>query len=77
MLNHYTGPVQTSHSIMLKFYAYFKQATEGPNKSPKPPFWDLVRKAKWDAWTKLGNMDSETAMKLYVDEFKKVIDNNL
>lgn len=61
---------------MLKFYAYFKQATEGPNTSSKPPFWDLVRKAKWDAWTKLGNMDSETAMKLYVDEFKKVIDNN-
>jgi len=57
---------------MLKFYAYFKQATEGPNKSPKPPFWDLVRKAKWDAWTKLGDMDAQVAMQLYVDEFKKV-----
>lgn len=57
---------------MLKFYAYFKQATEGPNKSSKPAFWDLVRKAKWDAWNKLGDMDAEVAMQLYVDEFKKV-----
>ncbi|XKL65836.1 hypothetical protein PGB90_009256 [Kerria lacca] len=68
------GPAQPSHHIMLKFYAYFKQATEGPNASPKPPFWDIVKKAKWDAWSKLGNMDRETAMKLYVEEFKKIVD---
>lgn len=57
---------------MLKFYAYYKQATEGPNVSSKPQFWEVVKKAKWDAWTKLGSMDKETAMKNYVDEFKKV-----
>lgn len=57
---------------MLKFYGYFKQATEGPNTTAKPAFWDIVRKAKWDAWTKLGNMDRVTAMHYYVEEFKKV-----
>lgn len=57
---------------MLKFYALFKQATEGPNSAPKPAFWDLIKKAKWDAWSKLGDMERETAMKNYVEEFKTV-----
>lgn len=57
---------------MLRFYAYFKQATEGPNTAPKPAFWEVVKKAKWDAWTKLGNMPKEEAMTNYVEELKKV-----
>ncbi len=69
------GSVQPSHHILLKFYAYYKQATEGPNTSPKPAFWEIVKKAKWEAWSKLGDMDQETAMKNYVEEFKKVIRN--
>lgn len=69
------GPVQPSNNTMLKFYAFFKQATEGPNTAPKPAFWDLVKKAKWDAWTKLGDMERETAMKNYVDEFKIIVES--
>lgn len=69
------GPVQPSNHVMLKFYAYFKQATEGPNTAPKPAFWDLIKKAKWDAWAKLGDMERETAMKNYVEEFKKIVES--
>lgn len=57
---------------MLRFYSYFKQATLGPNTEPKPPFWDLVNRAKWQAWTNLKDMPKEKAMELYVDELKKV-----
>ncbi|KAL1451784.1 hypothetical protein WDU94_006130 [Cyamophila willieti] len=69
-----SGSYQPSHDLMLRFYSYFKQATEGPCKQPKPGFWDVVRKAKWDAWKKLGNMSKDDAMKGYVEELRKIVE---
>ncbi|KAI8778189.1 acyl-CoA-binding domain-containing protein 5 [Biomphalaria glabrata] len=66
------GSFQPSHELMLKFYSYYKQATEGPCTAAKPGFWDLVNRKKWEAWSNLGDMESETAMLMYVDELKKV-----
>lgn len=68
------GAYQPSHDLMLKFYSYFKQATEGPCNDPKPAFWEVVKKAKWSAWSKLGNMSKEEAMINYVDELKKIVE---
>lgn len=68
------GAYQPSHDLMLKFYSYYKQATEGPCNDPKPGFWEVVKKAKWVAWTKLGNMSKEEAMKNYVEELKKIVE---
>ncbi|GLH00113.1 Acyl-CoA-binding domain-containing protein 4 [Gryllus bimaculatus] len=65
------GSYQPSHDLMLRFYAYFKQATEGPCKAPRPAFWEVVKKMKWDAWSRLGNMPREEAMDNYVEELKK------
>ncbi|PSN29030.1 Acyl-CoA-binding domain-containing protein 5 [Blattella germanica] len=67
-----TGSYQPSHELMLRFYAYFKQATEGPCTASRPAFWEVVKKMKWDAWNKLGNMSQEEAMNNYVEELKKV-----
>ena len=58
--------------MMLKFYGYYKQATEGQCNDVKPSFWDVIRRAKWEAWHKLGDMTEEEAMCLYVDELKQV-----
>lgn len=66
------GSYQPSHELQLRFYAYYKQATEGSNIHPKPGMWQIVKKAKWDAWTKLGNMTKEEAMIHYVEELRKV-----
>jgi len=41
------GSFQPSREMMLKFYAFYKQATLGPCTDPKPGFWDVVGKAKW------------------------------
>ena len=60
--------------MMLKFYGYYKQATLGQCNEPKPSFWDVIRRAKWDAWHKLGDMKEEDAMLCYVDELKKIIE---
>ena len=70
---HNQGPYQPSNEMMLQFYSYYKQATQGPCTIPKPAFWDTVNKAKWNAWSGLGQMEKEEAMRLYVDEIKKVI----
>ncbi|XP_055957439.1 acyl-CoA-binding domain-containing protein 5 isoform X2 [Patella vulgata] len=68
------GTFQPSHELMLKFYGFYKQSTEGPCKQSKPSFWDVVNKAKWDAWNKLGEMPREEAMLKYVDELKTIIE---
>uniref|UniRef100_A0A665UMI7 ACB domain-containing protein n=1 Tax=Echeneis naucrates TaxID=173247 RepID=A0A665UMI7_ECHNA len=58
---------------MLMFYSYYKQATTGPCNIPRPSgFWDTRGKAKWDAWSSLGNMTREEAMKNYVEDIQLV-----
>ena len=66
------GPYQPSYDVMLKFYGYYKQATQGKCNDPKPSFWDVVGKAKWEAWNKCGNMSERDAMTLYIEELKQV-----
>lgn len=51
---------------LLKIYALYKQATEGDNPGQKPSFSDLVGRAKWDAWDKLRDTDSDTAKQQYI-----------
>ncbi|XP_043490946.1 acyl-CoA-binding domain-containing protein 5 [Polistes fuscatus] len=68
------GAYQPSNEIMLRFYSYYKQATEGPCQQPKPGFWEVIKKAKWDAWQRLGNMSRTEAMNNYVEELKKIVE---
>ncbi|CAE7879966.1 ECI2 [Symbiodinium sp. KB8] len=56
----------------LKLYALFKQATVGANDTKAPGMLDFVGKAKWDAWTKLGDMSKEDAMQAYIDTAKSL-----
>ncbi|KAI1283012.1 Acyl-CoA-binding domain-containing protein 5 [Halotydeus destructor] len=65
---------QTSDELKLKFYAYYKQATEGPNHTSKPSFYDIVGKYKWNAWKSLGDMSKEDAMAGYVSELKTIVE---
>lgn len=71
----FIGSYQPSKDLLLRFYAYYKQATLGRNNQPKPNFWDVVNRAKWQAWENLGDMPKEQAMQEYVNELKKVIFN--
>ncbi|KAM8967362.1 acyl-CoA-binding domain-containing protein 5 isoform 2-T2 [Pelodytes ibericus] len=68
------GSFQPSNEMMLKFYSFYKQATQGPCNVPKPAFWDPVGRYKWDAWSSLGDMSKEDAMVAYVDEMKKILE---
>ncbi|XP_053492858.1 acyl-CoA-binding domain-containing protein 5A isoform X3 [Ictalurus furcatus] len=69
------GSFQPSNEMMLKFYSYYKQATQGPCNIPRPGFWDPVGKVKWDAWNALGDMPKEEAMTAYVDDLKLILES--
>lgn len=69
------GPIKPSDELKLKFYAYFKQATDGPNNTPKPRFYQIVESYKWDAWKKLGDMSRDDAMLNYIREFKQAVES--
>ncbi|XP_008313095.1 acyl-CoA-binding domain-containing protein 4 isoform X2 [Cynoglossus semilaevis] len=66
------GLYSPSYEVMLRFYSLYKQAVCGTCKAPRPGFWDPVGRYKWDAWSRLGAMSSESAMTAYVEEMKKV-----
>lgn len=68
------GSIKPSDELKLKLYAYYKQATHGPNDTPKPRFYQIVEAYKWDAWRKLGNMSKEDAMLSYINELKQVME---
>ncbi|XP_069685353.1 acyl-CoA-binding domain-containing protein 6 [Periplaneta americana] len=51
---------------LLEFYGYYKQATEGPCNIPKPRWYEMQAKQKWEAWQSLGEMTREAAMKNYI-----------
>ncbi|XP_072502085.1 acyl-CoA-binding domain-containing protein 4 isoform X2 [Notamacropus eugenii] len=72
------GSYRPSYEEMLRFYSYYKQATQGPCHAPRPGFWDPIGRYKWDAWHSLGRMSQEEAMAAYIAEMKvvaqKVID---
>ena len=61
---------------MLRFYGLYKQATQGPCTQSRPAFYQVVPRAKHDAWAALGDMDREEAMTQYVEEIKKVRKNS-
>ncbi|XP_023291773.2 acyl-CoA-binding domain-containing protein 5 [Lucilia cuprina] len=68
------GPYQPSTGMMLKFYGLYKQATEGDCHQRKPAFWDVVNKAKWDAWNRNSHMTKEEAMLKYVESLQEIIE---
>ncbi|RZC35248.1 acyl-CoA-binding domain-containing protein 5A [Asbolus verrucosus] len=69
-----SGSYQPSNDLMLRFYAYYKQATLGPCTGKRPAFYDVVGRAKYDAWKGLGNMTKTAAMAKYVDELHTIVE---
>jgi len=55
------------NSSMLQLYGLFKQATTGTCTAPKPGALDFVKKAKWNAWSSLGEMTQADAKNKYIE----------
>ncbi|CAG0917218.1 unnamed protein product [Notodromas monacha] len=68
------GPYVPSHELQLRFYAHFKQATEGSCPGSRPRMWEPVKRAKWDAWNGLGHMSKDDAMREYVKDLLAIVE---
>jgi acyl-CoA-binding protein len=59
---------------LLVLYATFKQATAGEaSDAKKPGRFDLVGKAKYDAWKKLAGVSADDAKQRYVDTAQRLL----
>ncbi|GJE84930.1 acyl-CoA-binding protein [Phanerochaete sordida] len=68
-----TGPIQTGYEDKLNMYSLFKQATMGNVQGPRPSMWELLPRAKWDAWAKHKDLDAYQAKVMYVEALLKVL----
>lgn len=55
------------NDTLLQLYALYKQATTGDAAGKRPGMFDMVGRAKYDAWSKMKGTASEKAMQQYVD----------
>ncbi len=61
-----------SDDTQLLLYGYFKQATVGPATKSQVAFWDVVGKAKYEAWSRLGTLSKREAMTRYMEVLDKL-----
>jgi len=54
------------NDVLLRLYALYKQATAGDASGPRPGAFNMVGRAKFDAWSALAGTSAETAMQDYI-----------
>lgn len=57
---------------LLSLYAFYKQATVGDVTGSRPAGFDIVGKAKYDAWARLKGTSQEMAMQAYIELVKRL-----
>lgn len=55
---------------LLFLYAHFKQASAGDASGKRPGVFDMVGRAKFDAWAKLAGKSSDEAKQAYIDKVR-------
>ena len=55
------------NDTLLKIYSLYKQGTSGDATGKRPGMFDMVGRAKYDAWAKLAGTGQDDAMQQYVD----------
>jgi acyl-CoA-binding protein len=59
---------------LLELYAAFKQATAGEAATAKKPGrFDVVGKAKYDAWSKLAGLSADDAKQRYIATAQRLL----
>jgi len=61
------GLSRPSNEALLDLYALYKQATVGDVSGESPGMFDMVGRAKFDAWTKRKGMSPDAAKEAYVE----------
>jgi diazepam-binding inhibitor (GABA receptor modulating acyl-CoA-binding protein) len=55
-----------SNDVLLKLYALYKQGTQGDAGGNRPGVFDLIGRAKYDAWKALAGTAQRDAQQEYV-----------
>lgn len=58
--------------VLLNLYAFYKQGLEGACNTPKPSWYDMRAKSKWEAWSALKNMSQDEAKTSYINRIKEI-----
>lgn len=62
-----------SNDDMLTLYAHFKQASAGDVSGSRPGMFDMINRAKYDAWAALKGMSKEAAQQAYIDKVNALL----
>ncbi len=65
-------PKKPGNDVLLKLYAYYKQATVGDVTGSRPGMTDFAGRAKYDAWARVKGTGRDQAMQAYVDLVAKL-----
>ncbi|KAL7744878.1 hypothetical protein ACLKA6_007159 [Drosophila palustris] len=57
---------------LLQFYGFYKQATEGTCRTPRPNVLQMKARSKWNAWHELGEMTQADAQRAYVNKLNQL-----
>ncbi|WFD03199.1 hypothetical protein MOBT1_001888 [Malassezia obtusa] len=68
-----SGAIQTSYEEKLALYGLYKQATHGDVDSRRPGMFDMLGRAKWDAWESQRGYAQQDAKQLYIENVLKVL----
>ncbi|MGI5241722.1 acyl-CoA-binding protein [Dactylosporangium sp. CA-139066] len=55
------------NEVLLQLYALYKQGTQGDANGKRPGVFDLVGRAKYDAWSGLAGTPQQDAQRRYVE----------
>jgi len=58
---------------MLALYAHFKQGSAGDVAGSRPGMFDMIKRAKYDAWAALKGMSQAAAQQAYVDKVNALL----
>ncbi len=61
-----------NNDTLLQIYALYKQATSGDASGKRPGLFDVVGRAKFDAWAGMKGLAKEMAMQQYIDLVAKL-----
>ena len=53
---------------LLKFYGWYKQATQGDCSTPQPSAWSIEARAKWNSWNGMKGIRPEVCHARYLEQ---------
>lgn len=63
----------TSDADLFELYGLYARVMAGECMDPQPWSYQVVARARWEAWYKNNNVSREDAMKKYIEKVKELM----